>query len=55
VKSVKSSGVFGGPAKTPTVIKPDIYKIRCLPPLGSLLLLPRFTEAMTRYFSTVPD
>jgi len=42
VKSVKSSGVFGGPAKTPTVIKPDIYKVR-------------FTEAMNRYFSSVPD
>jgi len=42
VKSVKSSGVFGGQAKTPTVIKPDIYK-------------DRFTYAMSRYFSSVPD
>ena len=42
VKSVKSSGVFGGQAKTPTVIKPDIYR-------------QRFTDAMSRYFSSVPD
>ena len=26
VKSVKSSGVFGGPAKTPTVINPEFYR-----------------------------
>jgi len=42
VKSVKSSGVFGGQAKTPTVINPDLYKMR-------------FTDAMNRYFSMVPD
>jgi len=42
VKSVKSSGVFGGQAKTPTVINPDLYK-------------QRFTDAMNRYFSSVPD
>ena len=39
---LKSRVQFGGPAKTPTVIKPDIYK-------------ERFTDAMNRYFSTVPD
>ena len=42
VKSVKSSGVFGGQAKTPTVINPDLYKAR-------------FSEAMNRYFSVVPQ
>jgi len=42
VKSVKSSGVFGGQAKTPTVINPDLYQMR-------------FTDAMNRYFSTVPQ
>ncbi len=26
VKSVKSSGVFGGPAKTPTVVNPELYR-----------------------------
>jgi len=42
VKSVKSSGVFGGQAKTPTVINPDLYQMR-------------FTDAMNRYFSAVPE
>ena len=40
VKAFKSSGVFGGPVKTPTVVKPDLYNVR-------------FTEAMNRYFSVV--
>jgi len=39
---VKSSGVFGGPAKTPTVINPEFYR-------------KRFTEAMDSYFLIVPD
>ena len=42
VKSVKSSGVFGGQAKTPTVINPDLYQMR-------------FSDAMNRYFSAVPE
>jgi len=42
MKSVKSSGFLGGQAKTPTVIHPDLYKLR-------------FTEAMSRYFLLVPD
>jgi len=42
VKSVKSSGVFGGPAKTPTVINPEFYR-------------KRFTDAMDSYFLLVPD
>ena len=42
MKSVKSSGYFGGQAKTPTVIHPDLYKHR-------------FSEAMNRYFLPVPD
>jgi len=40
VKEIKSSGVFGGQAKTPTVIPPSRYK-------------GRFEEAMNRYFSVV--
>ena len=37
---VKSMPRFGGQAKTPTVINPDLYKIR-------------FIEAMNRYFAVV--
>ena len=37
---VKSMPRFGGQAKTPTVINPDLYKLR-------------FIEAMNRYFAVV--
>jgi len=42
VKSVKSSGVFGGPVKTPTVTHPEFYR-------------KRFSDAMDGYFLLVPD